>query len=159
MKDVQGGFFFGKKPLEYVLSVYTNSENAIARLHGIVAVKVFYSTDGKVTSAEAVSGPPALSGFLVEQIKSWTLHTSASGDAPCHTLVVVNFRLIDPPSNLVDSPEKPTAPEVFALTVEAELAPLVLEIEIIDPVLYSGVMGHLAYDIRRTWNKIFHHRE
>jgi hypothetical protein len=29
LKGVQGGFFLGKKPLEYVLSVYTNSENAI----------------------------------------------------------------------------------------------------------------------------------
>jgi hypothetical protein len=29
LKGVQGGFSFGKKPLEYVLSVYTNSENAI----------------------------------------------------------------------------------------------------------------------------------
>jgi hypothetical protein len=27
---VKGGFFLGKKPLEYVLSVYTISENAIA---------------------------------------------------------------------------------------------------------------------------------
>jgi hypothetical protein len=26
---VKGGFFLGKKPLEYVLSVYTISENAI----------------------------------------------------------------------------------------------------------------------------------
>jgi hypothetical protein len=26
---VKGGFFLMKKPLEYVLSVYTNSENAI----------------------------------------------------------------------------------------------------------------------------------
>ena len=29
---MQGGIFFGKKPLEYVLSVYTNSENAIATM-------------------------------------------------------------------------------------------------------------------------------
>jgi hypothetical protein len=29
LKGVQGGFFFGKMPVEYVLSVYTNSENAI----------------------------------------------------------------------------------------------------------------------------------
>jgi hypothetical protein len=26
---VRGGFFLRKKPLEYVLSVYTNSENAV----------------------------------------------------------------------------------------------------------------------------------
>jgi hypothetical protein len=26
---VKGGFFLGKKPLEYVLSVYTISENAV----------------------------------------------------------------------------------------------------------------------------------
>jgi hypothetical protein len=32
LKGVQGGFFFGKKPLEYVLSVYTNPENAIDQL-------------------------------------------------------------------------------------------------------------------------------
>jgi hypothetical protein len=32
LKDVQGGSFFGKKPLEYVLSVYTNSENAGAEM-------------------------------------------------------------------------------------------------------------------------------
>jgi hypothetical protein len=31
LKGVQGGFFFGKKPLEYVLSVYTNSEIAIGK--------------------------------------------------------------------------------------------------------------------------------
>jgi hypothetical protein len=29
-KAVNGGFFLRKKPLEHVLSVYSNSENAIA---------------------------------------------------------------------------------------------------------------------------------
>jgi hypothetical protein len=31
LRAVKGGFFLRKKPLESVLSVYTNSENAIGR--------------------------------------------------------------------------------------------------------------------------------
>jgi hypothetical protein len=34
LKVLKGGFFLRKKPLEVVLSVYSNSENAIAEAHG-----------------------------------------------------------------------------------------------------------------------------
>ena len=146
----------GKAPAEKL--VYP-AWAVLGRMRGVVSVKVVYSTDGKVTNTEAVSGQLPLSGFLIEQIKGWTIRTDASSEAPCQTLVAVNFKLYDPDVGLVESQEMPLAPEKFELKVQADLTPITVEIENIDPVLFSGIMGHLEYDIRRTWSKIFHHRQ
>jgi hypothetical protein len=59
MKGVQGGFFLGKKPLERVLPVYSNSENAIAEesvmKNRIVLACVLLATLATATLSQASS--------------------------------------------------------------------------------------------------------
>ena len=64
-----------------------------ARVSGIVVSRMVYSTSGKVESVERVFGPMMLAASVEQQLKNWTVQTRATGDQPCETLVIAEFRL------------------------------------------------------------------
>jgi hypothetical protein len=94
-----------------------------ARVSGAVIGRVLFVPGGGVTGFQPIFGPPMLAHYAGEQVKSWALRTSAQGDEPCETLLIVTYRFIAPASEA--GPPLITA-EPGVLKVSVEGIPLAL---------------------------------
>jgi hypothetical protein len=77
-----------------------------ARQAGVFVGKILFAPNGRVVEVERIFGPPMLAHFSINQLKNWKLETPAIGDALCESLVIVDYRLIDPGNS-----DKPTVIE------------------------------------------------
>jgi hypothetical protein len=89
-----------------------------AQVQGVVVGRVLYRPNGKVENFERVFGPPLLADSVGKQLMQWTIKTDASGDEPCQTLVIAEFRILDDRNVLKDPPTE-TGASTFRITVEA----------------------------------------
>jgi hypothetical protein len=80
-----------------------------AHVEGVVILRVNFSTIGDVLKVEPISGPQMLVKSSSEQLKTWHLTTTAVGDAPCQSLVVIKYRLF--PENYTLPPVEETPGE------------------------------------------------
>lgn len=87
----------------------------VAHISGTVVGRLRFTTNGKVENFEVVSGPVMLSRAISDQVKSWTVQTSATGAEDCQTLFVVNFTIGD------ETPIQPTRHlGLYQVSVHAE---------------------------------------
>lgn len=125
-----------------------------AQVQGHVMERVIYSPGGGATSFEFISGPRMLSDSLERQMTNWTLKTSAGGDAPCVTLVIVDF---EPDQTLggesVARPINVSVPSILQMHVNG--SPLIIS----DPS--SGYLSkpplsyRIGHAIRSGFRKLF----
>ena len=91
-----------------------------ARVSGPVMGRITFTPAGRVTNLEVIRGPVMLARSASEQFKSWTFQTTARGEEPCMTLVILEFSL----GYFPRIPPQPQSPSVLRLFIEAE--PLIL---------------------------------
>jgi hypothetical protein len=90
-----------------------------ARVSGIVLARITYSPQGDVQEVATISGPPMLAKFVNVQLRSWHLKTNASGNDPCQSLAIIDFRLVtdDKPAG---APPQPTSGSIMRFSIEAQ---------------------------------------
>lgn len=123
----------------------------VALVHGHVMERVIYSPGGGATSFEYISGPKMLSEGLEKQMRDWTIQTSATGDAPCVTLVVADFTLDDTAGQSTARPIDVSVSSMLHLRVSA--APLIIS----DPfnLVKHPFRYRVGYAIRNGFRKLF----
>ncbi len=104
---------------------FTDRENPIyppiakaAKVEGTVLAHIIYGTTGKVENVEIVFGPPMLLRAVNNALMKWKVKTDAIGDAPCQTLVIVDFKIDEPKNAVIITPPAPP-PGVLRVTVTA----------------------------------------
>ena len=94
-----------------------------AQISGTVLARVTYSLAGEVKDVTSISGPRFLSTSVTTQLKAWHFETNASGNEPCQSLAIIDFRIAFQTSSPVSSPQ-PISGSIFRVSVVAE--PIVL---------------------------------
>lgn len=93
-----------------------------ARVSGIVLAHITYSPQGDVQEVVNISGPPMLAKFVSVQLRSWHLKTNASGNDPCQSLAIIDFRLVTD-DTLGEPPPQPISGSIIRLSIEAQPPP------------------------------------
>lgn len=108
-----------------------------ARVSGVVVGRIQFLPSGTVTGFDPVFGPPMLLKPVAEQLRKWTIQTSAAGQEPCQTLAVFKFSIGEPNSahSTEKIPELSSASGIFALSVRGEIPCLC------DPAVVIGRRG------------------
>jgi hypothetical protein len=89
-----------------------------AKVEGSVLAHIIYPAAGKVEKVEIVFGPPVLLKAVSNALMKWTVNTNATGDTPCETLVIVDFKIADPGAGATSPPLAPP-PGVLRVSVTA----------------------------------------
>lgn len=89
-----------------------------AKVEGYVLAHIIYPTTGKVENVEIVFGPPMLLKAVCDTLMKWRVKTDATGDAPCQTLVIADFKIADPGADATSPPPTPP-PGVLRVSVTA----------------------------------------
>ena len=129
----------------------------LARVRGEISIRIVYLPSGAVIGAEPVSGPEILSRSLIEESKRWTIHTDATGEAPCQTLVIAKYILANDGVEYYNKPIQQVAPSVFEVSPEANIEPISVEIEIVDPVMRPGPAQRIVFFLKYCFEKMFRH--
>lgn len=64
-----------------------------AHIYGVVIGRIRFLPSGAVTGFDPVFGPAMLANDVTEQIRRWTIKTSADGQEPCQGLAIFKFSL------------------------------------------------------------------
>jgi len=124
-----------------------------ARVSGHVMERVIYSPGKGATSFEFISGPGMLSKGLEDQMRRWTISTVATGDAPCMTLVIADFKL-DERSG--DSTAQPMDVSVSSIVhMQVSTAPLIISDPAIDATTKASWPYRIGYSVRNGFRKVF----
>jgi len=89
-----------------------------ARISGVVVSRLTFTPSGKVTAFEEISGPKLLASTTGSQLREWTVKTDAQGEELCQALVVIDYKLVAPDSNLRPG-AYPRTPGILRISVEA----------------------------------------
>ncbi|MFZ0305664.1 MAG: energy transducer TonB [Terracidiphilus sp.] len=118
-----------------------------ARVQGTVLAHLIYSPAGQIEDVQPLFGPAMLSQAVRSQLMKWTVKTDASGDAPCQTLVIIDFQLEDPDHPVEQIPPTPP-PGVLRISVTGEL------LIISDPAGQISWRDRFTYKLRRALKRI-----
>ncbi|HKF48598.1 MAG TPA: hypothetical protein VKB38_14675 [Terracidiphilus sp.] len=124
-----------------------------ARVQGHLMERAIYSPGGGATSFEYISGPRMLSEGLEKQMRDWTIQTSATGDAPCVTLVVADFVLDENAGQSTSKPIDLSVSSMLQLRVSA--APLIISDPAGEFVTKAPFLDRVGYAIRRRFRRLF----
>ena len=98
-----------------------------AHVEGVVILRVSFSTIGDVLKIEPISGPQMLVKSSSEQLKMWHLTTTAVGDAPCQSLVVIRFRILPEDYSMPQveqSPNETRPAGIYLISVDSHPFPM-----------------------------------
>ena len=95
----------------------------VARVSGTVLARIVYTAQGDITDVTSISGAPMLATSVREQLKTWHMKTNASGNDPCQSLAIIDFRLVTDGKPAGSSPQ-PTSGSIMRLFVETQPAVL-----------------------------------
>jgi hypothetical protein len=93
-----------------------------ARISGTVLARITYGPQGDVKNVANISGPGMLAKAVSEQLKTWRLKTNSSGNDPCQSLAIIDFRLVTD-DTLGGPPPQPISGSIMRLSIEAQPPP------------------------------------
>jgi len=126
-----------------------------ARVQGHVMERVIYLPGGGALSFEFISGPRMLAASLEDQMKEWIIRTSASGDAPCTTLVIADFTLDDTSGEARNTPIDVSIRSILQLKVST--TPICL----CDPeavITHKPFYRRFGHEFIKAWNELTRRR-
>jgi hypothetical protein len=92
-----------------------------ARVQGVVVMRMIYEPNGKVGRTEPVFGPVMLADSVTKQLLNRTVKTDATGNEQCVTLVIAEFRILDPDGVPQFVPAQPSSPGILRILIESEV--------------------------------------
>ncbi len=123
---------------------------ALAHVSGTVASRLMIAGDGSVVSTQPVAGLPILASPVNAQLQNWKFTTTADGNEPCQSLVVVRC--------FVDTSVSSRSELVSHFPSHLVLLDLVVEPEPIEVIVYDPVLrgwSLFRHRTARTMRKLF----